>query len=128
MENTDRAGEGSQAGAVQSRRSGLNLNTDKLEPPPTRPDRSLPRSCGTQRPQARSASSAAVVPHVSRLSRTHPGQPLAPSQRSAVPGGVVSPVPAKGSRQSSAAPFGAGSVFLDRPSRTFVFKPSIKCS
>ena len=49
MENTDRACERSQAGLVQSRRFGLNLNTDKLGASLPQPSSA---SSGTQHPQA----------------------------------------------------------------------------
>lgn len=56
MENRDRARERSQAGAVQHRRFGLNLNTDELGASSTHPDLSLP-----PRPQ-RAASPACSIP------------------------------------------------------------------
>lgn len=108
MENRDRARERSQAGAVQHRRFGLNLNTDELGASSTHPDlslpprprrtaspaRSVPRPAGTPSLRggccfqpgsawpllsAEGGRSCAAVPHVSRLSWTRPGQSPAPS-------------------------------------------------
>lgn len=82
MENTDRACDRSQAGVVQSRCFGLNLNTDKLgaSPHPSLPP--LPAARSVPRPAGSLVAGPSFCPSL--------GWPLLPAGLSPAPG-VCSP-------------------------------------